>query len=166
MIQSQILEDITTHIASFKDALSINEHQLHIECCNQPTLVYEIGELNAKVNALCARLKSNLEIISAEIDSDIRANPATYGFVKPTENGIANTIILSEKYKEAKKDLIDANELSGCISALYEAVKDRRSELKNATELFLNKYYSEVDGPSKEALLKQKRDIVTQNRGK
>jgi len=143
-------------LSEYKSDLTINKHQLDEELVIQPELYMKYAEQHADALMDRDRSKENLDVLRAEIDSEIRGNWEAFGFdKKPTENAIAGTITKDEKYREASSELIEKNRDSNILASAKEAMNHKKSALSKLVELYLAGYYAEVPMPKD-----KKEDIV------
>src|SRR5687767_666985 len=98
----------------------IDKFALDVEWVNQPALYVEYAERLAEQNKRLDYAKSELELVVAELDKDIRSHWQTkYAIEKLTETVVSNTIILQPKYQVALKSL---NETKHDVAVLRIAV--------------------------------------------
>lgn len=128
----------------------LDKHNLDEEWTNQPALYWKSAENLAHARAAYERAKTETKVVEAELDKEIRTNPAAHGLEKITEPAIKNTINLNPKYRKAVDDEI----LKMHIKDLYEAeiytLDNRKKALENLVQLHLANYYSSPKLPNKE----------------
>ena len=78
--------------------LSIDLNALDTEWLEQPERFFTVAEQAADAKREVERTKLALDIAEAELDNDIRTNPAKYGIAKITEGAISSAIKLSKQY--------------------------------------------------------------------
>ena len=99
--------------------LEIDRFSLEIEWVQQPSMMMQACEIENARRMAVTDLEQMLEKFDANLDLHIRNNPEVYGFdKKPTETGIKNTIVSSEKRQmivkrlnSAQNDLLRAKSL-------------------------------------------------------
>ncbi len=146
-------------MSEYAGDLKINKHKLDDELVNQSGLYMKYAEQNAEALFDRDRAKENLDVVRAEIDSEIRNNWEAFGFEKkPTETAISGCIMQDEKYREANGDLIEKNRDTNILAAAKEAMNHKKSALSNLVALYLAGYYSEVPMP------KDKKEDITEKK--
>jgi len=151
------------------DVLRIDEHNLEKEWVWQPSLYYKYATKLADAENRLDEAKADLECTKAELDSDIRSNPDSYGITKVSEKAIENCVPQQEAYQKALEQYQKANHLVRVLKAMVTSLDHRKRALTSLVELHLANYYSEPklprDNLSKEALEEQsKRSIRSRAR--
>ncbi len=72
----------------------------------------------------------HLDVIDAELDRDIRANPEEFGLEKVTEPSIKQTILLQDKHQRAHKRVIEEQHAVGVLQATVTALDTKNMDLK------------------------------------
>lgn len=164
----------------------LDENNLVEEWINQPRMYFKYSELLTAAKEEAARCVARVEIaqdelkeVKAKLDIFLRKNTTKiFGKdSKPTENAIANRIMIHVKYKAAKteiyklgEELIKANsEVSTYYSAVH-TLDHRKSALERLVSLHGQNYFSvpqAVDSVSKETIDgQQKRHVRSKGRRK
>jgi len=131
-------------------------------------------KMQEKLKLIKAECKNDLDKKRAEVDSIIRTFPERYGFdKKPTEAGIASTILLDEGFESVRKECIEketeatneyikAVEQEKILEEAKRAMSIKKSSIEGLERLFLKDYYPRS---SKEGLDKRqdgKREEISQ----
>ena len=149
-------------VALWQERLKIDIHELHTNVAEQPSYCEEIGRLSAKAKAAAKRMKLDLDLMEAKLESNIRNNPDAYGVAKVTENAIKAAIIQNEEISRAKRALIDDEQCSDEFQVLVNAFEHRRSMLNNEVQLWSTNYWGEksgkVSGDTKGTLVEKQED--------
>ena len=127
-----------------REKLAIDINKLHYVAQGQADLAMEAGELFANAKAEAKQKKMTYEIIQAEVDRDIRANPDTYGLSKVTETVVKSTVVVDAAVRSALTELIEAEKESDLTSALVNAYQHRKSMIQAEVQLFVNNYWGDV----------------------
>ena len=128
----------------FSEDVKIDKHELDRELINQPSLYREYAKAYAHSLKVRDKARARIDLVKAEVDSDIRTNYEKFGFdKKPTEAAITQAIIKSEEYNEVYDDFIEKNTEAKIIGHSVEAFVQRKDMLIYLTKLFLSGYYSE-----------------------
>lgn len=120
----------------------IDKDLLDREWVNQPVLFAEYAEKLANASKDLEFAKSELELVTAKLDKDIRLFPGNYGIEKLTETVITNTVILQKPYQTANTALIEARHSVNLLKAMVEGLEQRKSALENLVKLRLADYFS------------------------
>lgn len=127
--------------------LEIDIHQLHLDWCHQPKLLYEHAMKLADARMRHAEAKVELELIEAETDAEIRKRPFAYDLEKVTEAVVRNTVIQQKNVKEAQAALIAAKHAVDVLEAAVSALDHKKKALENMVQLRLNELYAEPKMP-------------------
>ncbi len=129
----------------YEEDLAIDGSILDVECVDQPMLVIKYARLAADAEKIVDNAKEKLDLVKAELDSQIRSNPEKFGLDKLTETIVANTILTQQRYKNAMSAFIDAKYDAKIISGATRAVDHRKSMLETLVKLHGQQYFA---GPS------------------
>ncbi len=135
---------------NFEKDLRIDEDALDIEFLNQPNLYFKYSREQAKAKAELERAKQSFEIARAELASDIRKNPDTYGLVKATNDAVNETILSylgdtrmsNEPVQITQEKLLTIQHDYDLVNAALRAIEQRKSSLENLVKLMLGNYFS------------------------
>lgn len=133
-----------------KEALEINRSSLDYEWLKQPTLYQMWSEELAKADSERYRAKERLDLISAEIDSEIRLNPKHFGLERATDSAIKSRILLDERYKQANEEVVKTRENYAVISGILEALQHKKAALGDCVRMMLAGYFSSPNIPKEE----------------
>ncbi len=129
--------------------LAIDKDRLDVEWLNQPLNFYKFSKRLAKKRALADEAKGNLDLVEAEVDKDIRANPRKYGFGKDdrvTESAISAAKKESEEYQAALKQLNEAKYEVDLAFAMVTAMSHKKDALENLVRLHGQDYFASPRG--------------------
>lgn len=147
--------------------LEINRHDLPGEWERQPQLYIKWSEEWAYATQLRDQAKDNLDLVKADIDSNVRANPTAYGLVekpKPTETAIAGIVVKQKGYEEAIERLHKANLDVNVLAGARSAMDHKRRALENLTTLLVNEFYGTAGVPSQATIAAGKKKQEKQKR--
>ncbi len=151
------------------DIFDLDKDALDEEWIAQPRLYHEHAEKLADARTEWERNKSNLEVVEAELDKDIRLNPSKYELEKITEPVVEKTIALQSRHQKAKRATTDAKHKVDLIQAVVDALDHRKKALENLVQLRLANYFSEprVKGEAGRAMKEAEEDkAFSRRRGK
>lgn len=121
----------------------IQPNHLDREWRNQPTLMHDHCLRLADAKQQLNSAKSNLEVVEAEEDREVRMHPSRYGIDKLSETRIKNAVILSPSYREAAKEVIRLQHAVDVLQAAVSALDHKKRALENLVHLHAMSYYSE-----------------------
>lgn len=128
----------------FERDIRIDPTALDVEWVEQPKLLFRYSELLADARYETDRAKEALDVIKAEVDADIRANPVKFTGEdkKPTEGAILQLIVTDERVRKAERDFAQAKREQGLLQAAVSAVETRKYALENLVRLIGQRYFS------------------------
>lgn len=129
------------------DRFKLDKFNLHIEWENQPRLFFDAATQLAEARSNLEQYKSQLEIVEAELDRDIRADPAKFNLEKITENVVRNTVILSLRYQKANQRVLRALHQVDICKVDVDTLDHRKKALENEVQLFGMNYYAKPVTP-------------------
>ena len=145
----------------YKKDIKIDLATLDTDWVEHAELQIEWGEKWANAVAKKDRAKENLDVVKAEIDTQIREQYRAKQ--KPTETAIASMVTTSEAYRSAYKDVIDTNEEVNILQVAKTAFEQaRKKALEGLTQLWIAGYYSTPKIPEeagKEVKERQEKEI-------
>jgi hypothetical protein len=127
--------------------VQIDPDALDIEWLSQSALMMRYAKAAAEARRQVDLAKERLDIVKADLDRKIRSNPEEFGIVKPTESGVANTILLQPAYMAASKEFIDAKYEAEMTRGAVGAIDSRKNALENLVRLFGQLYFAGPKGP-------------------
>jgi hypothetical protein len=122
--------------------LEIDQMKLDKEWADQPLLYHEWSLKAAHAQNRHDEEKSKLDIVQAELDRDIRANPSAFELGKITETVISNTVILQPEYQAQTRRVQSAKHDLDIMKAAIGALDHRKRALTLLVELWIRDYYS------------------------
>jgi len=130
--------------------LSIDAYALDEEWMDQPSRYKQAADWAAMARKEYDEAKSDLDVVKAELDRDIRTDPSKFNIeVKLTETVIANLILRRPKYRESMQEVIDKKHQLDVMSGLVVALDHRKSALSKLVDLHLASYYSKPKASEK-----------------
>ena len=147
----------------YKDDLRIDRHTLDEEWMRQPGLFAKYSEEYAESIFLRDKAKDQMELINAEIDSDVRADPVEFGMEgKVTDKAIASAVSQAEEVIQAKGDYLEACKDCNVLLGAKISFEHKKSALDALVKLYLSGYWGEVKVPVE---AKDKFDTEQQTKG-
>jgi hypothetical protein len=126
----------------YKTDIEIDEDMLDVEFLNQASLFMKYSQHYAQMRRSVDEEKQSLDVVKAEVDRDIRENPANYNIEKVTEGTIQSAILTSKKYKTAYTAYLDAKYESDMAGAAVQAFEQRKVALENLVKLHGQQYFA------------------------
>ena len=127
---------------SYEIDMSIDENSLDYELLEQPTLMTKYSRLLAEARRDRDLSKESLDLKKAEIDLDIRDNPANYNLEKVTVAAVEACILMEDEFQEAQKALNNANYEVNVLQGVVSAIDHRKSALEQLVKLYGQNYFA------------------------
>lgn len=133
--------------------LEIDIYSLEKECATNPQELYDAGMAYAEANYAYAAAKMERELMEAETNQNVRADPKKYKLEKITENAISNTVTTDKNVIKAKNKEMAAYYEMEKARAMRDAVSQKASLLKQEVTLWVTNYYADAsEGSIEEAV--------------
>ncbi len=151
----------------FSTDLAIDPEALDVEWLQQPSLYVKYSTLASRARQEMEEAKDKIDLIKAEIDKEIRDNPAKFTGEdkKPTEAQITSLIIQDKRFKEVNEEYNELRLNFNILMGIVTGMDHKKSALENLVKLNGQSYFSAPSIPrnlGKEWEAKQKQDIVRQ----
>lgn len=130
---------------SLKDDIRIDESAIDIEILQQSELMLEYLHIEADARNDLDRAEDELDVISVELDRDIRRNPEKYEVEKITEPVVSATIKLQKKYSKAHDKALNCKHEYNSAKSAVRAIEVKKTMLENLVKLHGQSYFA---GPS------------------
>ena len=130
-------------VSELKKQLEIDKYSLDDEWVEQPSRYFYWAEKYASAVRDRDLKMKELEVMKAEVDRDIMANPDKYVLPKVTEGAVSALLSLDESIKKLELELIDLKREVNILSAAKDAFDQRRAALENEVRLWTALYYSD-----------------------
>jgi len=140
---------------NYIEELKIDEDDLVNEWIDHPSRYAYWAEQVILAQTNKDRCRESLDVIRAEIDGNIRREPANFSLPadkKPTEGAITAIIALQPEYKKAQTLLANATEQHGIAGAIKSSFDHRKSALQGITQLILSEWYSKPTAKEEKAM--------------
>jgi hypothetical protein len=113
----------------YNEDLTIDKNALEIEWEKQAAIYFYWAEKEAEALEAKDKASQRLDIVQAEMDAKIRANPSQYGLgEKTTETAIKNILTNSKEYREAENELIEKNKIVRVLNAAVIAFDHKKKK--------------------------------------
>ncbi len=130
-----------------EDFYGIDLDRLEEECVRQPELIYKAVMELAQARKDLEQAKVDLELTGAELDRDIRRNPARFGLEKVTETVVEKTVTWQVQYQNAQRTLLDAKHAVDVLQAAVTALEHRKKSVELSVQLWAMAYFGEPKVP-------------------
>lgn len=127
--------------------IEIDAYRLDDEWLEQPKHFLKWCERLAEKRLQLDQVKSKLDIVKAELDSEIRENPGEFDLPKVTESAVANTVVTQPEYRKAVENLNKARYEQNLAQAAVDALEQRKKALENLVSLHGMQYFAELREP-------------------
>ncbi len=125
----------------------IDQNTLDKEWISQPRFYHKYAIMLADARRIYEQAKADKELVSAELDREVRLNPTKFGVTKITEGVVEQTIILQREYRKAHDACIDAKHEVDVVQAHVDTLDHRKKALEDLVKLFLADYFSKPKDP-------------------
>lgn len=139
----------------YREDMLIEKFDLPMEWERQPQLYLHWAEEAVFAQTERDSISSQVDLLRAQLDSDIRLHPAEYGFVdgdqnaiKPTEPAIKACILQQPNFKEKSEELASATQTVNIMNAAKAGMDHKRRALTSLTELQIAGFYGSNTAPS------------------
>jgi len=139
-------EELILYIEATKPRLLIDRNALDVECQKQAAFYEEVaGELPA-LKCAAKVAKGHFEFVRADLEVDVRRNPANYHLEKVTDKALASIVVIQAGYQNAQKAMYYAEEMANRMEATVESVADRKSMLRDLVVMWEKDYFAHKQG--------------------
>jgi|SRR5690625_8181 len=130
---------------NYETDISIDPNQLDTEWLEQSTLTLKYTQHEAHCRKVLDTLKSELDILKADLDLKIRSNPSDFGLSKTTETAIGNAILSVKDFTDKQAEVREAEYELNMAQAAVRSIYAKKDALENLVRLFGQQYFA---GPS------------------
>lgn len=124
--------------------LEIDKHSLDICCMNQPMLYQKYSDELAELSFQRDQLKEKLEVLKAEVDGEIRAEPEAYGLPsKPTETAIKSTLTCDKRVIEKTEEYLEKVKEVNILMGVKIALEHKKTSLELLVKLYTSGYWAD-----------------------
>lgn len=132
-----------------EDHIQPNKFKLDVECEINPTLTETANDELADAIAKRDRIKNELAILKANQLIFIVDRATAGNHKKPTDKVLDAMVAGSQDVIDLEEELVGAIKEVNLWSSKVKAIDDRRSQMKNLTQLWIGGYYS-IPGQSED----------------
>ena len=129
----------------YEKDIEIDPNSLDVNWLDQAPKFWKYAKLSAEIRKRVDLAKEHLDVVRAEVDREIRSDPKLFEIDKITEAVVQNTILVTNKYKNANTAYIDAKYEFEISRAAVQAMEQRKDALENLVKLHGMSYFA---GPS------------------
>lgn len=131
-----------------ESVLQIDEQRLDWEWARQTNLFFKFALALVDAKARLDVARSNLDLVEAEIATDIRKNPQNYKVKKLTEGVIKELIPIQPEYKQALKKMHNRKHEAEVLNVMVQALDTKKKSLENLVGLMGMEYHSAPKAPN------------------
>lgn len=118
--------------------LSVNRNTLEADLGSIPNDIKLWAEATAEAQLDLMLAEQKLDLTQAQISLKVRAEPATYGIAKITEDLVKAVVTVQPEYQAALTEYNTKKNAVNTSKAVLDAMEVRRSSLKHITELTIS----------------------------
>jgi len=127
---------------NYEHEIQIDKHALDMEWLNQPALFMQYGKHFAQCRLELDQAEEKVKVVRAELDRQIRADPARFKIDKLTETVVTSTILIQDKYQAAVTEQREANYEYEMAKIAVSAFHQRKDALENLVRLHGQNYFA------------------------
>ncbi|KKM25022.1 hypothetical protein LCGC14_1599160 [marine sediment metagenome] len=146
----------------YKEDLQMDKHSLDSEWERQALLYMKWAEEYADAVLVRDRIKERVELIKAELYTEIVQGFIDLDEKKPTETAINNMILSEKKYKEVMNKYLESKRDAENLAGAKEGMQHKKKAIESLTHLWLGGYYADPKIPAeakKESFEKTDKDM-------
>jgi hypothetical protein len=128
---------------NYEADITIDPDELAAELIDQALRYFRYSELYAQSVLDRDRAKESFSQVQAQLDSEIRNDPASYGIPKVTEAAIKSAILLDAKYSAANEEMQQASLVCNTLQGAVTAFDHRKRMLEKICDLKIAGLYSD-----------------------
>lgn len=146
-----------------QDDLAIDTDDLIEEWRKQAGLVYGTGEIVAFARDALRRSETELDLVKAEVSSEIRSAPELFGIEKVTEGAIKEKVLTDERYSKKEHRYNRIRYFVDLLDARMTALENKKKALEKIADLTMRMMNSEpvATGNTREYISQQKEKKLT-----
>ena len=131
--------------SEFEQDLAIDPLQLDVHAGLQGELFFKWAEKEVAARQNADEAKFRLEVLTAQLDSQARLDPDSFGIQKVTEGSIATAVKTSDQYQEAYEEWLEARGEAALLAKAVEAMEQKKRMIEVLITLHGQQYFA---GPS------------------
>jgi len=128
---------------NYKRDLDIDMNDLEGEWLKQPSLFMYYSQEHSEAIKERENAKNNLDVIDAQLDSEIRRDWEKHWTKSPTETAVKNWVLQHEKHKKALDVFNEKSHSVNLLQSAKSAFDHRRKALENLVTLLVTGFHSE-----------------------
>lgn len=128
---------------NYKEDLKINQFSLDKEWTKQSSLLMTYQEQAILAESKKTKLKEDIEIFDALLDSKIRKDITDGLIPKQTETAIKNTIIINNERIKKQQEYNEALKEYSLLNAAVKSFEHKKKALEYLCQLQISGYFSE-----------------------
>ena len=127
--------------------LRIDPEQLDICAIEQPEKHFKWSQraIEAKKNE--GEVKLEFDVVEAQIQSEIRKSPESYGLKKSTETAISAAVKKQKEYQEMNTKYLEARETTAILQSAAGAMEQRKRMIELLVTLLGQQYFAGPNVP-------------------
>lgn len=127
---------------NYEKDVRIDPDALDTEWLEQAPLMMKYTQHEARCRRQLEQAKTEVSIVEAELDKEIRSNPDKFDLPKITETAIKSAIQTDKDFLEAQENLREAEYELNMASAAVRSIYGKKDALENLVRLFGQQYFA------------------------
>lgn len=129
-------------MASADEVLSIDESALDKEWQAQPRRVFFAAQKAAEARREVTGLANAVKVAEAEAALEIRKDPAAFGLVRATDDGVKAAVRVHPAVRQAEEQLAEAKYALDMAEGFVDALDHKKRAMENLVQLLAQNYWS------------------------
>lgn len=150
--------------SNYAEDMQIDDSILDIEWLEQPALMFKYSKQASEAKKEYDEAKDKLDYVKAQLDSQIRKDPSSFGVEKITETVVTNTIILQQEYADQQELVLNAKFNFDIVRGATDAVNARKDALENMVKLYGMQYFAGPKVPHDLTNMRKRKAEVNEKR--
>lgn len=127
---------------NYDDDVQIDDSALDIEWLDQPSLMLRYARHAAAAKKKLDLAKEKFDLVKSKLDKEIRSFPDRFELDKVTDKSVEATMPQQPDYKEASRDVINAQFDLNVANGAVKAIDARKDSLENLVKLHGQQYFA------------------------
>jgi hypothetical protein len=126
----------------YKQDMKVDKYNLEIEWERHTSMYLDYMKAEVEAQDIKDRAERRMDLVKAEMELKIRANPKKYGIEKASEASIKGRALTSTRYQEAVEEYLVAAKRARTLLGVMKGMEHRKRQLTELDHLYTSGYYS------------------------
>ena len=138
-------EELNQFISVVKERFPINMYDLVEACRIQPEIYTMLSDEYAELKSALASLKTSINALRGTFELDARNNPDKYTLPKVTDSVLTAFLACKPEVISIQAQIDNYEYIATKLGGWLEAASQRRAMCREMTNLYMHKYYSNLE---------------------